>query len=195
MISNQLTAAWGEWWREVTEGFSWRTTPLAGIAVRSSNTPADLPTDASGFTAQWLSCEGEPWFASLLWYFNPWQEQNATPSSLIDMDNRHAGTTQLQDEFVNLLSQERGPYTWCFPLTSRWSRWGETPLAAADGCPQADSSLTLQTGTTRYYNNKDTLCQCEMLMFLPGVTEHQQASQRARCHCRMRFLRPRHLYY
>lgn len=42
----------------------------AGAAVRrSSDTPADLPTDASGFAARWLSCEGERWFASSLWYF------------------------------------------------------------------------------------------------------------------------------
>lgn len=52
----------------------------AGAAVRrSSNTSADLPTDASGFTARWLSCEGERWFASLLWYFQRQQEQHTTP--------------------------------------------------------------------------------------------------------------------
>lgn len=38
----------------------------------------------------------------------------------------------------------------------RWKRGQETALAAALRCLQGDCSLTLQTGTMWYYNNKDS---------------------------------------
>lgn len=85
IIFTQLTLARSERW-EVIEGFCrWTenddtlhcsSEPASAAVRRSSNTSADLPTDVSGFTVRWLSSEGERWFASLLWYFQRWQEQH-----------------------------------------------------------------------------------------------------------------------
>lgn len=100
-----------------------------GAAVgRGSNISADLPTDASGFTARWLSCEGEGWFASFLWYFQHRQVQHTQHwGRLCDTDAGDTGVVKLWYEFVNPLWEEWSPERQCVPLTSwcaflRWNR-------------------------------------------------------------------------
>lgn len=72
----------GRWLRDFVDGQTAKPSLLKWTCWDSregrSNTSADLPTDASGFTAWWLNCEGERWFACLLWYFHCWQEQHTT---------------------------------------------------------------------------------------------------------------------
>lgn len=98
-----------------------------------------------------------------------------------DTDAGDACVNQLYNKFVNPLSEEWSPERRCVPLTSwyaflRWSR-EETALAAADGCLQGDCSLTLQTGTTWYYNNKGTLSQSETPL---GGSENINNAERLR---------------
>lgn len=98
-------------------------------------------------------------------------------------------------EFVNPLWEEWSPVRQHVPLTSwcaflRWNRVEETALAAAaaDGCLQGDCSLTLQTGTTWYYNNKDALSQSETLLFPPRGSQRASTMQSVweDCHCHWR---------
>lgn len=125
----------------------------AAAVRRSSNTSADLPTDASGFTARWLSCEGEPWFASFFALILP-TVTRAAHNNWTCRYRRWRDDQRQRYEFVNLISKERSPERQCVPLTSwcaflRWNRGEKTALAAADGCPQGDSLLA---DTAGWYN-------------------------------------------
>lgn len=169
------------WWMENDDTLQCTDEPAGAAVRRSSNTSADLPTDSSGFTAWWLSCEGERWFASLLWYFQ--QKQHPT------LMQRYRRCRHLRQTcaFVNRLWEEWSPVRQRVSLTSwcaflRWDRVEETALAsAADGCLQGDCSLTLQAGTTWYYSNKDTLSQSETLLFSPpGRSESINNAERLR---------------
>ena len=152
-----------------------------------SNASADLPTDASTFTASWLSCGGEGWFASFILYFKRWQVQNDKTQRQPDRYKcrkrwRHAAMN------VRILSGGWSPERRCVPLTSqsaflRWNRGEQTALAAVDGFLQGDCSLTLQTGSW-YDNNKDTVSQSETLLFDPrGQRTSTRRSIRKDCHC------------
>lgn len=170
----------------------------AGTAVRrSSNTSADLPTDASGFTARWLSREGERWFASSLWYFHRWQEQHTQYwGNIIHTDTGDASVIQLWYKFKKSTCRRMKPReTVCpFDLLMCFSqvKTEETALAAVHGCLQGDCSLILQTGTMWYYNNKDTLSESETL--LSSLPEAQRTStmqsvwENCHCHCGLELL-------
>lgn len=90
----------------------------------------------------------------LLWFSQRWREQHTTL--------RRRLRQSVMVWFARPPSEEWGPQRRRVAVTSwgaflRWTRKEEAALAAADGRLQCECCLTLQTGTTWYYNNKDTV--------------------------------------
>lgn len=91
---------WRGSWRVLLNDMTWpendtlqcSNEPAGTADRRSSNTSADLPTNASGFTARWRSCAGERWFASQLWYFQ--QTTLRTSHQYRHWRHRHHATTE-----------------------------------------------------------------------------------------------------
>lgn len=90
----------------------------------------------------------------LLRFSQRWREQHTTL--------RRRLRQSVMVWFARPPSEEWGPQRRRVAVTSwgaflRWTRKEEAALAAADGRLQRERCLTLQTGTTWYYNNKDTV--------------------------------------